>query len=100
MFLITVFNCECRGRVSNLFTPKVEGIIDTWYIHDIQNYPENEVFVYNIYGNEVYSGKKYANDWQGTFNGSPLPDGTYYYVIKFDGYDTVIKGSVDILKSK
>lgn len=89
-----------NGMVSNLFTPNGDGINDSWYIQDIQNFPDNEVFVFNIYGNQVYSKKAYANDWQGTFNGSELPDGTYYYVLKFDKSEKVIKGSIDILRNK
>ena len=40
------------------------------------------------------------NDWQGTFNGAPLPDGTYFYVIQINDSNSVLKGSLDILKSK
>lgn len=91
---------QFKGIVSNLFTPNGDGINDTWYIQDIQNYSDNEVFVYNIYGDVVYTKKGYTNDWQGTFNGSALPDGTYYYVIRFDTVDTVYKGALDIFKNK
>lgn len=97
--LITVIVDEFKGMVANLLTPNGDGINDNWFIQDIQYYP-NQVFVYNLYGNEVYSQKNYANDWQGTYNGAALPDGTYYYVIKFDESDQIIKGSVDIIKSK
>lgn len=91
-----VFN----GMVSNLFTPNGDGINDNWYIQDIQNFPDNEVFVYNIYGYQVYSKQAYTNDWQGTFNGSELPDGTYYYVLKFNKSEKIIKGSIDIFRNK
>jgi len=88
------------GIVSNLFTPNGDGINDTWYIQDIQNYTTNEVFIYNIYGNLIYTKKGYTNDWAGTYNGSELPDGTYYYVIRFSDSDKLLKGSVDILRGK
>jgi gliding motility-associated-like protein len=98
--MITVKLGEFSGMISNLFTPNGDGINDTWYVRDIQNFPDNEVCIYNIYGNEVYRKKSYANDWKGTYNGSELPDGTYYYVLKFDGSSEVFKGSLDILRSK
>jgi gliding motility-associated-like protein len=98
--LVTINSAAFSGLVSNLFTPNGDGINDSWYIQDIQNYPDNEVFVYNIYGNLVYSKKGYTNDWQGTFKGSPLPDGTYYYVLRFDNSDIISKGALDILKNK
>jgi len=86
------------GKVPNLFTPNGDGINDTWFVDGLNNYDDNEVSVYNIYGNMVYSKKPYNNDWSGTYNGAKLPDGTYYYVITFDDSNTVIKGAVDILR--
>ena len=97
---VTVNPSGFNGVISNLFTPNGDGINDSWYIQDIQNYPDNEVFVYNIYGNLVYTKKGYTNDWQGTYKGSPLPDGTYYYVLRFDNSNIISKGSLDILKNK
>ena len=96
--VVTVVSPIFNGIVSNLFTPNGDGINDNWYIQGILNYPDNEVFVYNIYGNEVYTKKAYANDWQGTYNGAELPDGTYYYVIRFDKSTRIVKGSIDILR--
>lgn len=98
--LITVDLLEFEGLITNLFTPNGDGINDTWHINDIEKYPENEVFVYNIYGKLVYTKKGYTNDWQGTYNGADLPDGTYYYVLRFEDNDKIAKGAVDILRSK
>lgn len=88
------------GTVSNFFTPNGDAINDTWFIQGIQGYPGNEVFVYNIYGNEVFSKKAYTNDWKGTYNGAELPDGTYYYVIRLTNPEKTLKGSLDIIKKK
>lgn len=96
--VVTVISLSFNGIVSNLFTPNGDGINDNWYIEGILNFPENEVFVYNIYGNQVYTKKAYANDWQGTYNGAELPDGTYYYIIRFDNPERIVKGSIDILR--
>ncbi len=98
--VIMVIQAVFNGKVSNLFTPNGDGLNDNWYVEGIQNYPDNEVFIYNIYGSEVFRKKTYANDWQGTYNGSELPDGTYYYVIKFENTNMTLRGSVDILRSK
>lgn len=98
--LVTIYTLDFDGMVSNLFTPNGDGINDTWYIEDIQNFEENEVLVYNIYGNLVYNKKPYMNDWDGSYNGAPLPDGTYYFVLRFDDSELVIKGALDILKNK
>lgn len=97
--LITVIPLTFEGAISTVFTPNGDGVNDNWYIEGITSYPENEVFVYNIYGNIVYTKKKYTNDWQGTYNGAALPDGTYFYVIKINDNQSEIKGSLDILRN-
>ncbi|HEY1039988.1 MAG TPA: gliding motility-associated C-terminal domain-containing protein [Bacteroidia bacterium] len=98
--VVTVFQPKFKGTISNYFTPNGDNINDYWYIEGIQFYPKNEVFVYNIYGQQVYTKKGYNNEWKGTYSGSDLPDGTYYYILRFDDIDTVVKGSVDILRKK
>jgi len=84
--------------ITNLFTPNGDGYNDYWYIQNIENIIGNEVFVYNIYGALVYSQKNYTNDWTGTYNGDPLPDGTYYYIVKVNESEKPLKGSLDILR--
>ncbi len=100
MYPKTVLQNVFNGMVSNLFTPNGDGTNDTWYVEGIRNFPDNEVTVYNIYGNEVFKTQSYQNDWLGTFNGAELPDGSYYYLIRFESVDITLKGSVDILRSK
>jgi gliding motility-associated-like protein len=97
---INVLPIAFDGLISSVFTPNGDGINDNWYIENIKYYPENEVTVYNIYGNIVYKQKGYNNDWQGTYNNNPLPDGTYFYVFKVDESGSIIKGSLDILRNK
>ncbi len=97
---ITILKVVFDGKIANLFTPNGDGINDTWYLEDIQKFPDSEVIVYNIYGNQVFSKRGYMNDWKGTYKGADLPDGTYYYVVKFDNSDVILKGSLDILRNK
>lgn len=88
------------GIITNLFSPNGDGINDFWYVENLQFYTTNEVTVYNIYGQVVFTKKGYTNDWDGTYNGAPLPDGTYYYIIKPTETGTILKGSLDILRGK
>ncbi len=46
-------------------------------------FEDNEVCIFNRWGNQVFVQKNYTNDnqWQGDWNGSVLPDGTYFYVV-------------------
>ena len=71
---------------------------DTWIIQNIDLYPNNKVWVYNRWGNLVFSSEPYdnANGWDGTYTGlgktGPLPASTYFYLI-----DTM-KKSQDVYK--
>jgi gliding motility-associated-like protein len=65
-------------------------------------YPEASVRIYNRWGEKVFEskrGEKYANKFDGTYNGKGLPVGTYYYVIEFnDGESDPITGPLTILR--
>lgn len=86
--------------VKDLITPNGDGMNDFWYITNIENHPDNEVTVFNREGNIVYQKKGYANEWQGTRNGKILPDGSYFYIIRFDDSDVILKGNINILSNK
>ena len=56
------------------------------WILELDLFSNNELKVYNEWGDEVYKSRPYENDWEGTYNNSPLPVGVYYYIlIKGDG---------------
>jgi gliding motility-associated-like protein len=60
-----------------------------------------KVNVYNRWGGLVYHSDNYLNDWGGTYKGSPLPDGTYYYVIEAalpGGLSSTLTGNVTIIR--
>ena len=84
-------------NITSLFTPNNDGINDYWYIPDLEQYGTIQVTVYNRFGQPVYQSDSYQNDWDGTWNGYPLPSATYYYIIKSSekGY---IKGVVNIVR--
>lgn len=87
----------CDGiKIYNGFSPNSDGINDNFVIEGIENYPNNSLKIYNRWGTEVLTVKGYKNDWQGTWNGTNLPDGTYFYIFD-DGKDKVYKGFVQLL---
>ncbi|MCB0481108.1 MAG: gliding motility-associated C-terminal domain-containing protein [Flavobacteriales bacterium] len=88
----------------NGFSPNGDGINDTWQVPGIELYPDNELFIYNRWGDLIFSAAPYANDWDGQpstglrIGGSNAVDGTYFYVLKM-GESEPIKGTIE-LKSK
>ncbi|MCD6065442.1 MAG: Ig-like protein [Bacteroidetes bacterium] len=86
--------------IKNLITPNGDGMNDQWVIKNIESYPDNQVTVFNREGNVVFQKTGYMNDWEGTFNGKSLPDGAYFYIVKFDNSEKVLKGDINILSNK
>lgn len=81
--LITVNDVVLPEAIS----PNGDGLNDVWVIGGISNL-QNELIVFNRWGEEVYRVKNYQNDWAGTkSNGAELPNDTYFYVLKVEGYD-------------
>lgn len=84
--------------IYNTFTPNGDGNNDTWYIGNIQKYPDNTIEIFNRYGKQVYKTRAYLNTWDGKAYGEELPSGTYFYVVDLGpGYKTY-HGTVTIIK--
>lgn len=89
-------------KVENAFTPNGDGINDLWKVYDSYECLKNvTVHVFNRYGKKVYESKDYRNNWQGTYDGKPIPDGTYYAVADFiflGGKKVTVKTDLTILR--
>jgi len=88
-FPTTTFRLRSQEEVDfsryTALTPNGDGINDRWYIQDIDTYPQTEITVYNRLGVKVFSHKgNYQNNWDGTFNGKPLPSAPYFYQLDLD----------------
>ncbi len=91
--------------VYNEFTPNDDGANDVFTIKCAEHFPNNSLEIFNRYGNLVYKTRYYQNDWKGisnvngTFDGTVLPTGTYYYVFDTgDNSGTVKTGWVYIMR--
>lgn len=90
-------------KVMDAFTPNGDGMNDKWLVTNNGGLCATNVYVkvFNRYGNEVYVNNNYQNNWDGTYNGKPIPDGTYYYAITyklFNGKTVLLRGDVTILR--
>lgn len=103
-----ITNCSGQGtvhvivhgipKIPNTFTPNGDGINDYWIITNINTYTDCTVKIFNRFGGEVFHSKGYASPWDGRFNGTPLPVGTYYYLIDPKKGRDILSGSITILK--
>jgi gliding motility-associated-like protein len=90
-------NDACSPKSCGLFIPKGfspndDGINDVVVIKGIENFPENEIKIFNRWGNLVYEAQRYDNVsvvWDGTttvnaVGGSErLPEATYFYILTY-----------------
>lgn len=96
--LLTVNDCTIEFEISNVVTPNDDGQNDTWKISDPSYIQGCEVTIYNRWGQPVYNTNDYNNEWGGTKNNEPLPDGVYFYSIKCS--DKNYTGSINLLRFK
>jgi gliding motility-associated-like protein len=91
------------GPIPQIFTPNGDAFNPTFEIKGLDSYPNNDIQIFNRWGNLVYTARSYKNDWDGTANvqgalgNNKLPAGTYYYILDLgDDKNSVYKGFVQM----
>ena len=88
---------HCKDiHIPNTFTPNGDGINDKWVISGLENDLSVTVKVYDRYGSSLFRSVGYPAPWDGTYNGTKLPAGVYYYIISARDKQ-VLSGSVTII---
>ncbi len=82
---------------NNFISPNGDGINDTWQIKNINLFPQNSVYVFDSYGQMIFTESPYNNDWD--VNAANLPDGTYFYSITVEPDSTPYKGTITIINN-
>jgi len=78
-------NCDTGIVIHNVITPNGDGINDVMVIEGIEYYPNNDLKIFDKWGDVVTHIERYNNKWDGRDNnGNPLPSGTYYYLLKLN----------------
>jgi gliding motility-associated-like protein len=100
-FQITENNIVCNVNPTNGVTPNNDGINDDWIIKGIEEFKDNEVEIFNRWGQSVWKEKAYNNSsvvFKGlNSKGDKLIDGTYFYAIVPDKNTKPIKGWLEIV---
>ena len=89
--------------IPNAITPNGDALNEFlffWHLETPEEYPNNELIIFNRWGDIVYEAMPYNNDWNGTNrNGDKLVEGTYYYILRLDlSEGEVLRGAVTILR--
>ena len=97
--LFSKTGCEAgSASIPKVFTPNGDLANDFWVITSVPNLNECTMNVFDGRGRRVYEATGFpASGWDGISNGSPVPSGTYYYVLGCPGA-TPVTGSVLIVR--
>jgi len=87
-----------KVTVPNAFSPNNDGINDLWNIDALITYPDCSLLVFDRYGRNVFKSTGYSKAWDGTYGGSPLPEGVYYYIIDLKNNTPKLTGWVLIVR--
>ena len=87
---------ECPSpQPVNGFSPNGDGVNDLFRINGLEQFDNNGLSIYDRRGILVYEKEDYKNNWNGKWRGNDLPDGTYFYVLRYDG-GKLVSGYVQI----
>ncbi|TXF91676.1 T9SS type B sorting domain-containing protein [Neolewinella aurantiaca] len=90
--------------VYNAITPNGDGMNEQFIFTKLQrnpeDFPDNELIIFNRWGDIIYEAKPYNNDWTGENNsGGMVPEGTYYYILRLNvGEGDIIRGDVTVIR--
>ncbi|MBR4583249.1 MAG: gliding motility-associated C-terminal domain-containing protein [Bacteroidales bacterium] len=84
-------------KIPNVFTPNGDGINDTWEIGNIDMFPKAKIYVFNRWGQMIYTGTTDSEFWDGRIRGGSMaPAGTYMYIIHLHTGHEAYEGTVTI----
>lgn len=98
--VVEVLDSDIELPRISLITPNGDGKNDVLFFPKAEKYGNNVLRVFNRWGNIVYQKINYQWDderFDGTYKGSPLPDGNYFYVLAFRNKQ--IKQTLTILRN-
>ncbi len=96
----------CGLVVPSGFSPNGDGQNDGFYIKGLEGYPDNELTIFNRWGETIFTATNYKNDWTGkptrnsiisTADGL-VPNDTYYYVLVTKANNKTYSGYVYITR--
>jgi gliding motility-associated-like protein len=104
-FLWTITNGVCASAqdtvvivvnnfvITTMITPNMDGRNDYFELRGLTTFGKTELIIFDRWGVLVFKNSDYDNKWNGVDNNNnPLPDDTYFYVLKtksgksFNGY--------------
>jgi len=86
--------------IANAFTPNGDGKNDIVYVHS-ENIKSLKFYVYDQWGELLYTSLNQQSGWDGTYKGTKEPVGVYVYYVEAimnDGKQVNKKGTITLLR--
>ncbi len=82
--------------IPNLISPNNDGINDRFEIRNLEQYPDNELIIFNRKGKVVFRAISYANDWAA----EGLADGAYFYrfAVREGSKQKIFTGNINVMR--
>ena len=69
--------------VPSSFTPNGDLLNDVFQCAHSETVLKGNVLIFDCWGEEIYKSDNIDFQWDGTYQGSDLPDGVYFYVLNY-----------------
>jgi gliding motility-associated-like protein len=103
-FNVVVSEPRIKIDVSRVITPDGNGVNDEWILTNIDQFRDNEVMIFDRWGNVIFRARAYDNQevvWRGSNGaGGSVPTGTYFYSIIINSESSRIerKGFIELIR--
>lgn len=75
------------------FTPNGDGVADKWLVEGLEFYPDATVEIYDRFQRKLITERSVEfTGWDGNYNGHPMPNDDYWYLIITPGQKATICG--------
>ena len=83
-------------RIPNVITPNNDGVNDFFAIHNLEDYPDNELIIFDRNNKVIFNARGYQNNW----DAQGIPQGVYFYnlAIKQGSNCKIFKGSINVIR--
>lgn len=91
----TIINAQnCEVKIATIVTQDGDDLNSNWKISNIELYPQNQVVIFNRWGNKIYEAAPYKNDFDFKSNTA----GTYFFVLDLKDGTQPFKGTITVLR--
>jgi gliding motility-associated-like protein len=84
--------------VTNSFSPNGDGVNENWGVPGIRFYEGARISVYDRGGVRLFFTENPDIRWDGTFEGKPMPAGTYFWTIEIGEKGEIRRGMLNLIR--